>query len=228
MSVAVEDEITLSEAIRSYTSQNYSYGDWHFFEEAGKHGWSSIGMIVDLLGSPVSSETHSRSYYGPVWEYARSVANAERIVELLDAVDEKVGEPGYAYGPGSSFIYDANNVLMVEAVESIEGALSDGCLNEDRADEIEYEENHPSETECYSDNPDCGCRASNHEHAEELASAFEFEPVQIMDGEWFCDFCSEWIEIAPADWERMAAITRRLDREDKEAKGQIVLSFSMR
>lgn len=228
MATAVEaEEITLSEAIQSYTRQNYTYGDWHFYEEAEKNGWKSIGMMVDPLGSPVSSETHSRNYYGPVWEYARAIANAERIVELLDAVDEKVGEPGYSYGPGSSFVYDTDNALMVEAVESIENALSDGCLNDDRAYEIEYEENHPSESECYSDDPDCGCYANSHEHADVLADAFESAEVLILDGEWFCPYCNDWEEITPADWDRIAAITRRLDREDKAAKGQTVLPFPM-
>ncbi|MFJ9771849.1 hypothetical protein ACIRVF_11445 [Kitasatospora sp. NPDC101157] len=189
-------EIILSEAIHEYTRQNYAYGPWNFEHTAEQNGWTSIGMICDPMGSPVSSSTNSRDYQYVTHTYALHASNAEEIERILGEVAD--GQE-WAHGPGDCYVYNADHPGMVKAVAEIEGALGDGPLNSDRMSELEWEENHPSEHECYSTDPDCGCEKNTHACREELWSAVSGGEIGLTAETYWCRYCNGWIDLTDAD-----------------------------
>ncbi|MCX4685505.1 hypothetical protein OG401_14475 [Kitasatospora purpeofusca] len=190
-------EITLSEAIHEYTRQNYTYAWWNFEHTAEQNGWKSIGMIVDAMGSPVSSSTSSRDYQYVTHTYALHASNAETIEKILG--EDSAGLE-WAHGPGDCYVYNADHVATVEAVEGIEGRLANyGILNEDRMSELEYEENHSDEFECGSEDPDCGCEANSHSCREEWWGAIDSGRDDVEAATYWCRYCRDWVTVTDVD-----------------------------
>ncbi|MDH6705437.1 hypothetical protein P3T27_002147 [Kitasatospora sp. MAA19] len=189
-------EIALSGAIQEYTRQNYTYGPGNFEHTAEENGWTSIGMICDLMGSPVSCKADSRHYQYVTSTWALHASNAEEIERILDEVADGLE---WAHGPGDSYVFNADRPEMVQAVADIEAALGDGALNETRKYELEYEENHPSEHECYSEDPDCRCEANTHSCREQLWGGVEGGEIGLTADCYWCQYCNGWVDMTDAD-----------------------------
>ncbi|MFM9464170.1 hypothetical protein ACKI1K_15135 [Streptomyces scabiei] len=218
MSLAVA-EITFTESLRDYARQNYSYTLWDFEDTAEKNEWTSIGLIMDNL-SPAESSTDLRYYVYDVARWAQGTSNAEAIEEALNAADDG---HGWAYGPGETYVYDAGNAAIVAVVEELEGALASyGYLNEERASELEDEENHPDEFTCHG-GPDCGCYASTHEHGDLFRDGVESGEITADADEWHCPYCKEDQTITAVDRKAMGVILARKWHEEIQAAGQMTV-----
>lgn len=218
-------DIELSEDIRNYTRRNYSYSWWDFEAAAERNGWTSIGMITEHNNDgPVSSETSSRSYYGDSATFALCASNAEFIIDGLTSLDPDAEH--WDYGPGSSFVFDAECERITEFVEEVEGSLANyGYLNEDRASEIEWEENHPSERECYADY-DCSCDYSTHECGEELYALAYAGELDEKSEEFECPVCGVDQEITVYGAARVRnAIANRFHDSLRDAGQMTVMDF---
>ncbi|MFD8089002.1 hypothetical protein [Streptomyces malaysiensis] len=223
MPVSLHKEPRLTDELSEYCRGQYHYSAWEFEEMAADNGWSSIGMIMEPDGQPVSSSTEYR-YYGTTHRYAQGASNAEAIERALAEVDERTGAANYAYGPGGySFVYNASNADVVAVVWGIESALSDyGYLDEERASEIEDEENHPDEFTCYADN-DCSCEVATHEHADMFQLGVESGAITPDMDEWSCPYCKDEQPIEAADREVMARIVARMWHDELQAAGQMTV-----
>jgi hypothetical protein len=88
---------------------------------------------------------------------------------------------------------------------------------------MEYEEDHPSETECYNSYPDCGCPVKSHECSDIFRDAVWSEEISATDDEWYCMYCSEWYLIKAPERERARSIMHRMELAALEASGQMRL-----
>ncbi|MEU3825256.1 hypothetical protein AB0F36_08010 [Streptomyces sp. NPDC029080] len=218
MSLAVA-EITLTESLSDWAGQNYSYSRWEFEDTAEKNEWTAIGVVMDN-DSPASSSTDQRYYVYDTPRWAQGASNAEAIEEALNAAD---GGHGWAYGPGETFVYDANNAAVAAVVEELESVLASyGYLNEERASELEDEENHPDEFTCHAGR-DCSCDVATHECSEVFAAGVECDEITAEMDEWHCPYCKEDYKIGADERKVMARILARKWHEEIQAAGQMTV-----
>jgi hypothetical protein len=211
--------VKFTEAVEDYTRQNYSYSLGHFETTAEDNDWAHIGLIMDNL-SPAESSTDQRYYGYDTARWAQGTSNAEAIEEALNAAD---GGHGWAYGPGETYVYDADNAAVVAVVEELEGALASyGWLNEERASELEDEENHPDDFTCHAGR-DCGCYVSSHECSDVFRDGVESGDITSKMTEWHCPYCQEDREIGREERAAMALILARKWHEDIQAAGQMTV-----
>ncbi|MFJ8041239.1 hypothetical protein ACIRBX_12105 [Kitasatospora sp. NPDC096147] len=189
-------KVVLSDQIREYASQNYTYGWWDFEAVAEENGWPSIDMICDPLGSPVGSSTNPRDYQYDSCAYARGASDAEVIERVLEAVAD--GEE-WAFGPGNFYVFNSAHEGITEAARELESALSGGGLDDERHSQLEWEENHPSENECYASDPDCGCPKALHGCRDQLLAAVESGEADLAADDYWCDFCQCSIDMTEGE-----------------------------
>ncbi|MFD8789285.1 hypothetical protein [Streptomyces vinaceus] len=216
--------IEFHENVTKWASRNYSYSRWEFEEAAESNGWKAIGMITEPYDDgPVSSETSSRHYYGETWAFAKYASNAEHIISELERVDPEAAH--WDYGPGRSFIYDMHCERVVEVVEEVEGCLASyGYLNEDRASEIEYEENHPSERECYADES-CSCDVATHECRDEVYYRALSGDIDETTEDIECSFCDHFIDLSDYADTVKRAVADKFHDELRSAGQMTIMDF---
>ncbi|MET8164656.1 hypothetical protein ABZT34_10410 [Streptomyces sp. NPDC005329] len=208
-----------TDAVEDYASQSYAYSLGHFETAAEDNDWAHIGLIMDNL-HPAASSTDQRYYGYDTARWAQGTSNAEAIEEALNAADDGMG---WAYGPGETYVYDADNAAVVAVVEELEGALASyGWLNEERASELEDEENHPDDFTCHAGR-DCGCYVSSHECSDVFRDGVESGDITSKMTEWHCPYCQEDREIGREERAAMALILARKWHEDIQAAGQMTV-----
>ena len=84
----------------------------------------------------------------------------------------------------------ADDAPALRELERIVNALADyPVLDDEHYSEMEWESNHPSDHECYSEDEDCPCAVRNHDH-----TGPDFRPEDAdEDGEIYCRSCSEYV-----------------------------------
>jgi hypothetical protein len=84
----------------------------------------------------------------------------------------------------------ADDALALRELEQIIGVLEYGAaLDDEHAAALEWDRNHPTENECYSEQEDCPCATRNHEH-----TGPDFDPADAdEDDEIYCRACGEYV-----------------------------------
>jgi hypothetical protein len=117
-----------------------------------------------------------------------------------------------------------DDVAAILAAQAWADALAGyPVADEEHCSELEYERDHPNETDCYSSDPECSCPVNTHECAEMLASAFESGEVTKDSEEWYCDFCGDWRELDAEERARLASWEYRQECAALESAGQMRL-----
>jgi hypothetical protein len=203
-----DTDVTVSEEIESFCRQSCHYSVYSFIEAAEQRKWSAVGFMTDVLGSPISSSADERYYGYNVFEWAIHASNAEQIEKALDEIDPE----GWGYGPAESFIFDASNAAIVAEAERLQICLSDyPVLNDERCSELEWEAHHPSEYECHSSDPDCGCDVKSHSCSDVFVMGVECGEIAIGDDDWYCLYCQESYNIGADEREVMRSIVVRME-----------------
>jgi hypothetical protein len=209
-------DIRCTDDVHDYARQSYTHNLWAFEDTAEENGWKSIGLIMDNL-SPAASSTDQRYYGYDTSRWAQGASNAEAIEDALNAADDGMG---WAYGPGETYVFDADNEAVAAVVRDIEGALASyGWLNEERANELEEEENHPDDYTCNAGR-DCGCYVSSHECSDVFRDGVESGDITPDMTEWHCPYCQDDREIGREERAVMALITARKWHDEIQAAGQ--------
>jgi hypothetical protein len=118
---------------------------WQLDEYAQERDWAAVGI-------------------GPVGQHRDSDALARSNFEIIAAdLRERFGDAAdtarfshWAVGWVEELTHDAGNPAVVAAVAQWREAL-DGypVADEMHWSQLEWDENHPSDGQCYSDDPDC-------------------------------------------------------------------------
>lgn len=213
--------VEMSDKISELCRHSPWYAEYQFRDEAEELDWESIAVIEDHAGGIVSNRTHDYNYYGSTESYARGVSNAEAIIEILEEVDPN--EEHWSYGPADSFIYNPTNREVQRTVADIEGRLAAWpFLNEDRANEIEWEENHPNDYECHAEEG-CGCEVSSHECSEQVEGLAYDGAIDLDSEEYECPVCLEDLPIEKEDLEKVRRGVAERFHHDLTAAGQITV-----
>ncbi|MEV0443871.1 hypothetical protein AB0I84_02020 [Streptomyces spectabilis] len=215
MSVEISDELT------SLCRHSLWYAEYQFRDEAEGAEWESIAAITDHAGHLVSNRTHGFKYYGSVEAYARGVSNAEAVIEALE--EEDPNQLHWSYGPAETFIYNPKHEPIRRVVADIEGQLAAWpYLNEDRANEIEWDENHPNEHECHAEEG-CSCEVSSHECGEQVKGLAYEGAIDLESEEYECPVCLEDLPIEKAELEKVRNGIAQRFHDDMKAAGQITV-----
>jgi hypothetical protein len=156
--------------------------------------------------------------HGTREEDARADSNYEVAERLLDEASSfaEAGQwpdwtaldgtvyPGAAYWTGGTstrndawpggvietLLVRADDAPALRELGRIIDALEDyPFLDEEHYSALEDERAHPSDSECYSEDPDCSCAVRNHDH-----TGPDFRPEDAdEDGEIYCKACSEYV-----------------------------------
>jgi len=120
---------------------------WDLDGYAEEQGWS--GVAIGPVGLHRDSDALQRSN----WE----VVYADLRDRYGDDVDE-VSFGHWAVGWVADLAWNVGNADLADDVRKWETALADyPVADEMHFSELEWEDNHPREGECYSDDPDCPC-----------------------------------------------------------------------
>lgn len=128
-------------------------------EVARLTGWDIDGLAADMGWEAVN--------IGPVGQHRDSDALARSNWQVVygDLSDRFPGQVTsvslghWGHGWVEELAYNAGNADVVAAVERWERALSDyPVADEMHYSQVEWDENHPTEDECYGGD-DCGCRS---------------------------------------------------------------------
>lgn len=123
---------------------------WDVEDYAVDHEWSAVGL--GPVGQHRDSDPLARSNFEVISSEMR-----ERFGDAMTVVS--FGHWGVGWVEEIAF--DASREDIVDYVESWEVALSDYPVADDEHfSELEWNDNHPSDSECYSDDPHCGCDAA--------------------------------------------------------------------
>lgn len=166
------------------------------------------------LTTPISSSKMDEPRDESNYETAQQLLNeasgfARRVVYGPDfkfaGYDVKVPPGGYSYLSGgtsergdawpggtiSTLLVRADDWGALRCLKQIIDALADyPVLDDEDCSRREWEHDHPSEHECYSDaGDDCPCAVRNHAH---IGPGFQPEDAD-EDGEVYCDRCSEHV-----------------------------------
>jgi hypothetical protein len=127
-------------------------------------------------------------------EDARDDSNyqvAERLLTEASSFGEVTAR--YDAWPGGvieTILVRADDASALRVLMSIVSALEDyPVLDDEHHSALEDERAHPSDHECYSEDPECGCEVRNHDHA---GDGFGPEDTD-EDGEAWCDRCREFV-----------------------------------
>lgn len=120
---------------------------WDLDEYAETRNWE--GVAIGAVGHHRDSDVLERSNWAVVY------------ADLSDRFGDDVEEVSFghwAVGWVAELAYNAGNAELVDAVQEWESSLADYPVADDmHFSELEWEDNHPREGECYSDDPDCPC-----------------------------------------------------------------------
>ena len=120
---------------------------WDLDEYAEEQGWQ--GVAIGPVGHHRDSDALGRSNWAVVY------------ADLYDRFGSDVDEVSFghwAVGWVAELAWNVGNAELADAVEAWESALADYPVADDEHfSELEWEDNHPREGECYSDDPDCPC-----------------------------------------------------------------------
>ncbi|WP_143201147.1 hypothetical protein [Streptomyces uncialis] len=124
----------------------------------------------------------------------------------------------------------ADDALAIRSVQSWADSLASyGVANDEHLSEVEWNQNHPSEKECYSSDPDCRCDFMTHSCGDEFRAAVDTGNLHIVDEEWYCDFCSEWNPITNTQHRYMNTVAARAEIQAEcaalEAAGQLAFAI---
>lgn len=118
---------------------------WDLDEYAEEQGWQ--GVAVGPVGHHRDSDALERSNWAVVY--------ADLHDRFGDDVDE-VSFGHWAVGWVAELAWNAGNAELADAVKAWQSALADyPVADEMHFIELEWEDNHPREGECYSDDPYC-------------------------------------------------------------------------
>ncbi|MEU3690524.1 hypothetical protein [Streptomyces narbonensis] len=214
-------DIEVAKELGSLCRHSPWYAEYQFRDIADDLGWAEIAAIEDHAGGLVSNRTHGWNYYGSTESYARGVSNAEAIIEALE--DEDPNEDHWTYGPADTFVYNPKHEPIRRTVADIEGRLAAWpYLNEDRASEIEWEENHPNDHECHADEG-CSCEVSSHECLDQVQGLAYEGALDLDDDEYECPVCLEDLPIEAKERERVRLGIAERFHDDLKAAGQITV-----
>lgn len=120
---------------------------WDLAEYAEEQGWQ--GVAIGPVGHHRDSDALERSNWAVVY------------ADLHDRFGSDVDEVSFghwAVGWVAELAWNAGNAELSEAVDRWFAALSDYPVADDEHfSELEWEDNHPREGECYTGDPDCPC-----------------------------------------------------------------------
>ncbi|MFJ7907467.1 hypothetical protein [Kitasatospora sp. NPDC096204] len=102
-----------------------------------------------------------------------------------------------------------DDALAIRAIQDwVERLENHPVASDDHYSEVEWERNHPSEHECYSEDPDCGCEKNTHSCREQLWGAVERAgAIDLTAESYWCRYCNGHIDMTDAD---RAEMLRRL------------------
>ncbi|QLE71133.1 hypothetical protein FGW37_05510 [Streptomyces rectiverticillatus] len=147
----------------------------------------------------------------------------ERFPETVEA--HSFGHWGYGWYE-RLYVRRDDAAALLAAQQWVDALASYGIADEEHYSETEYEHNHPSERECYSNDPDCGCEVKSHECSEMLSAAVESGEVASADEAWWCDFCNEWRDLDDSERARLVAWEYRKNCRAMEGAGQLALEVA--
>ncbi|MFF4927415.1 hypothetical protein ACFY2H_00620 [Streptomyces griseofuscus] len=215
MSVEISDEL------RELCRHSPWYAEYQFRGEAEQADWDSIAAIRDHAGHFVSSRTHGYNYYDSTEAYARGVSNAEAVIEALE--EEDPNQLHWGYGPAETFVYNAKHEPIRRVVADIEGRLAAWpYLNEDRASEIEWDENHPNDHECHAEEG-CSCAVSSHECGEQVEGLAYEGAIDLESEEFECPVCLADLPIEKRELEKVRNGIAQRFHDDMKTAGQITV-----
>ncbi|MFE9456014.1 hypothetical protein [Streptomyces californicus] len=198
------------EELVEYTREAHSDASFHIDREAFEGMWYAL---------PFSRTRDADALEESNWYVIAG--------ELEEAFPESIQTHSFGHwGVGwyERLYVRADDALAIFACQKWAYFLADYAVaNDEHYSETEWNHNHPSETECYSEDSECGCDKNTHDCADMLAAAIDAGAVKADDEAWWCDFCSEWNDLDD-EWRvraEMAAL--RADLADMEAKGQLRL-----
>lgn len=120
---------------------------WNLDTEAADRDWSAIG--IGPVGQHRDSDALDRSNF--------AIVSADLRERFGDAVDT-ASFGHWGVGWIEEVIFDAGRPDVADAVQAWRDALADYPVADDEQfSQLEWEDNHPHDGRCYSDDPDCGC-----------------------------------------------------------------------
>lgn len=132
---------------------------WRTAETCEENGWSAVGL--GPVGHHRDSDAPAKSNFRLIYKDLQA-----RFPESVEVAHFR----HWAVGWVEEIIFDAGKREIVEAVETWLTKLDrNPIVDREDVDEIEWEENHPSDGECYSEERDCPCGTAERERAEEEA-----------------------------------------------------------
>jgi hypothetical protein len=123
---------------------------WDLEAYAETRDWRAVG--VGPVGQHRDSDARDQSNFQVIYADL-----SERFPGRVDVV--RFGHWGFGWV--EEIAWAANDIRIGQAVSEWADALADYPVADDaHYSELEWEENHPSEAECYSDDPECPCEAN--------------------------------------------------------------------
>ena len=121
---------------------------WDLDGYAESRGWS--GVSIGPVGRHRDSDAHGSA---PTFE----VIYGQLSALFADDIDE-ASFGHWGFGWVAELAWNTGNGDLASEVESWTKALANyPVADEMHCSQLEWEDNHPSENECYSDDPDCRC-----------------------------------------------------------------------
>jgi hypothetical protein len=120
---------------------------WDLDSYADARNWA--GVATGPVGQHRDSEALDRSNFAVIFE-----ALSDKFGDDVD----NVSFGHWAVGWVEELAWNAGNSAIADEVESWKSALADYPVADDtHFSDLEWEDNHPREGECYSDDTECGC-----------------------------------------------------------------------
>jgi hypothetical protein len=190
----------------------------------GVHEGASFHIDRDEFTSNWYALPFSRTRDAEALELSNYTVITDDLMETHPEAFEVHSFGHWAVGWVERLYVRADDALAIRDAQKWADALASyGIADEEHYSATEYEQNHPSETECYSSDPECGCVKNTHSCADMLAAAIDTGAVKPDDDSWWCDFCCEWNDLDD-EWRMRAEMAAlRAELADMEAKGQLRL-----
>ncbi|MFC9231374.1 hypothetical protein ACFTZI_20830 [Streptomyces decoyicus] len=199
-----------AEELAEYTEEAHSDASFHINRDEFTSHWYALPF--------------SRARDAGALELSNWTVISEDLMETHPDAFEVHSFGHWAVGWFERLYVRADDARAIRVAQQWADALvSYGIADEEHYSATEYEQNHPSETECYSSDPDCGCEKNTHQCAAVLAAAIDAGAVKFDDESWWCDLCCEWNDL-DGEWRMRAELAAlRTELADMESKGQLRL-----